>query len=201
MGHGTEIELLIDSAQNDWVQTFTGQKLHFLTGPLSEITIEDIARGLSQRCRWSGMYKRAFDFFSVAQHSVYAARLAPPRARKLALLHDAAEWLTGDMSKPIKMHVPDFVKLEDKIMDRIAARFKLKGSPSIYGAVKTVDNWLLWQEGEQLLENPALLAEWHVPRLSWPDAPKRFRIKPPGWSPRRAEAEFLRMYRDLWGVK
>ena len=466
MGHGTEIELLIDRAQNDWVQTFTGQKLHFLTGPLSEITIEDIARGLSQRCRWSGMYRRAFDFFcptpdqrvltadlrwvpagdlkvgtalvgfdehpvemgacgqprrryrpsfvaahamvrrrvfrvhlddgtsvtcsgehpwlttvrsasrkqawmsvndmamrldtsdkrytppgmvrfvppwadasngwlegmfdgegyvsfanrggvlagvaqnpgpeldrlaaelallgipfsaiktgkyktvslqlrggtygtlralgtirsarllrkfkgglidgsfdkhlqspsaplgvvriedigeqwvagmetsthtyfcegfgahnSVAQHSVYAARLAPPRARKLALLHDAAEWLTGDMSKPIKMHVPDFVNLEDKIMDRIAQRFKLKGSPSIYGAVKTVDNWLLWQEGEQLLENPALLAEWHVPRLSWPDAPKRFRIKPPGWSPRRAEIEFLRMYRDLWGVK
>ena len=186
------------SANNDWIQTHLGQKFHFWSHDPTEVHIEDVARGLAQTCRWRGMYKAEIEFYSVAQHCVIASKMVPQYAKKFALMHDAGEWPVGDMPKPIKGGLPDYKKLEGFLLSKICNRFKVPLSERVIKAVKTVDNWLLWEEGEQLLPNPALLKEWHIARLDNPWAPARFKIRP--WMPREAEKQFLQQYKDVWNV-
>ena len=185
------------STGNDWIQTFSGTKFHFWGPDPSEINIEDLARGLAQTARWRGQYKRSVPFYSVAQHSVHVFEQAPPYAKKFALLHDGGEWPAGDMAKPIKQTLPDYRKLEGFLLGKICTRFKVPVSPRILKAVKIIDNWMLWAEGEQLLTNPALLSDWELVRLDNPYAPEgEWKIRP--WMPDRAEKEFLKAFRSVF---
>jgi 5'-deoxynucleotidase YfbR-like HD superfamily hydrolase len=92
------------------------------------ITIENIAHGLSNICRFHGQLKT---FFSVAQHSVLMAQNAPNnRLAILCMLHDAAEAYTGDVITPIKQavkkHTPYIKNLEDKIDGAVQRVFLLE---------------------------------------------------------------------------
>jgi hypothetical protein len=187
-----------DGTRGDWIQTFSGTKFHFWSNDASEVQLVDVARGLSQTARWRGQYKSGVEFYSVAQHCVHASRIAPVYAKKYALLHDAAEWPLGDMPKPIKCWLPDYKKLEGFLLSKICNRFKVPVSPRILSTVKTIDNWLLFTEGEQLLTRPALIAEWGLPRLDCKWAPEKFRIRP--WGPDRAMHEFLQQFKEVWNT-
>lgn len=184
------------STNNDWIQTFTGRKFHFWGPDPDEIDVESLARGLAQTCRWRGQYKRSIPFYSVAQHCVYACEQAPGYAKKFALMHDAGEWPAGDMPKPMKASLPDYRKLEGVLLGKVCTRFKVPISDRVLKAVKIIDNWLLWEEGEQMLANPELMSEWQLARLDNPYAPARFKIRP--WMPDEAEERFLKAYRSLW---
>jgi hypothetical protein len=107
--------------------TYTGKALDLAAPHHSAITLEDIAVGLTHTIRWRG----TFGPMTVAQHSVICAHhhlLADNRAaRRLALLHDAAEAYLGDVPSPAKhaCRHGDFEALEGALMLEIARAMDL----------------------------------------------------------------------------
>jgi hypothetical protein len=87
-----------------WCQTYSGKALSFLVPDPDAITIDDIAIGLARECRFGRQTRR---FYSVAQHSVFVAKIVHDidpgniSARLWALLHDAHEAYTGDLTTPL----------------------------------------------------------------------------------------------------
>src|SRR5947208_9396928 len=99
-----------------WQRMLSGRRLDLLDPSPLDIEIEDIAHGLARVARWNGQTKGAH-IFSVAQHTLLVeviARARIPRldrSRRLAvLLHDAPEYVIGDMISPFKAVIGDSYK-------------------------------------------------------------------------------------------
>lgn len=120
----------------------SGRRLDLLDPSPLDIEIEDIAQGLARVARWNGQTVGAHAF-SVAQHSLEVERicrkLAPDWGRPLrlmALLHDAPEYVIGDMISPFKAALGlDYKAFEAKLEAAIHLRFGLPAHPT--AAVKT----------------------------------------------------------------
>lgn len=111
------------------IRTFTGRKFDFNRPSPEMIAIEDIAHGLAFKGHFAGQTPH---MFSIAQHSLmvcheYSNRFPDEsdEMKLMALLHDASEAYTGDIVKPLKVYLPNFISLENSIMQAIALRFKL----------------------------------------------------------------------------
>ena len=110
----------------------SGRRLDLLEPSPLDIEIEDIAHGLARVARWNGQ-TRGRHAFSVAQHSVLVERLVAelsPRlsreARLMALLHDAPEYVVGDLISPFKAAIGiNYKQLELKLQAAIHLRFGL----------------------------------------------------------------------------
>lgn len=115
-----------------WQRMLSGRRLDLLDPSPLDIEIEDIAHGLSRVARWNGQTGGAWPF-SVAQHSllvlVLFERLQPGAAKRwrlAALLHDAAEYVVGDLISPFKAAVgADYKDLERRLERAIHLRFGL----------------------------------------------------------------------------
>lgn len=83
----------------DYFRTYTGRHVHPLNPRRYEISIFDIARSLSNLCRFLG---HTTAFYSVAQHSVLVSQFVPPEDALWGLLHDAAEAYLCDLHAPVK---------------------------------------------------------------------------------------------------
>ncbi len=125
------------SAPRAWQRMLSGRRLDLLDPSPMDIEIEDIAHGLARVARWNG--QTAGDHaFSVAQHSVVVedivGRLDPalgPAARLIALLHDAPEYVVGDMISPFKAALGlDYRAFEDRLERAIHIRFGLPAKPN-----------------------------------------------------------------------
>lgn len=120
-----------------WQRMLSGRRLDLLDPSPLDIEIEDIAHGLSRVARWNGQTTGAWAF-SVAQHSllveVLLARLKPRAGREerlIALLHDAPEFVIGDLISPFKAVVGDNYKaLEARLFTATLLRFGLPSAPS-----------------------------------------------------------------------
>ena len=162
----------------------SGRSFDYLNPAASDFTIKDIAHGLSNICRYNGHCR---EFYSVAQHSVLASRLAPAAQRLAALLHDGAEFTVFDCAKPLKNLLPDYRKIEERVEHAVLARFEI--SMPLDPIIKEIDTNLLVTEQRQLLKR----------RGGW-GAPTKgkvlpIRIKP--WSPKKAKRKFLERYYEL----
>lgn len=125
----------------------SGRRLDLLDPVPADIAIEDIAHGLARVARWNGQTLGA-QVFSVAQHSLLvedlAESLAPGldgSARLQLLLHDAPEYVVGDLISPFKAVVGDGYRIvEQRLMRAIRIRFGL-GEPDaqLFALVKTAD--------------------------------------------------------------
>lgn len=111
------------------IRTLTGKKFDFSRPSPEMIDIRDIASGLAYRGHFAGQTPY---MFTIAQHCIlvcneYCLRFPEEsnEMKLMALLHDASEAYTGDIVKPLKMYLPNFVSLENSIMQAIALRFKL----------------------------------------------------------------------------
>lgn len=146
-----------------WVQTRGGVKFPLLDPSPEHVRLEDVAHGLAHICRFAGNTKA---FYSVAQHSVLAARLAfklsgsLPIART-ALFHDASEAYTGDVPAPLKRWLNEvsrgaFSSLEERIMEAAAAALRFEWPEC--ATVEYVDRALCATEGRDLLG--AQVAPW-----------------------------------------
>ena len=110
----------------------SGRRLDLIDPSPLDVEIADIAHGLARVARWNGQ-TRGPEIFSVAQHSllveaIFAAETpAPPRAARLAaLLHDAPEYVIGDMISPFKAAIGgDYKLVEKRLMAAIFVRFGL----------------------------------------------------------------------------
>jgi len=115
-----------------WQRMLSGRRLDLLDPSPLDIEIEDIAHGLARVARWNGQTKGAHAF-SVAQHSMLveriASRLAPDCDRQwrlAALLHDAPEYVIGDLISPFKAAVGlDYKAFEHRLLAAIHVRFGL----------------------------------------------------------------------------
>jgi hypothetical protein len=142
-----------------WQRMLSGRRLDLLDPSPVDIEIEDIAHGLARVARWNGQTV-GDHAFSVAQHSVVveeiAAHLRPglaPRWRLAALLHDAAEYVIGDMISPFKTALGlDYRNFEDRLEGVIHIRFGLPVTTPgpIKALIKAADRASAFLEATQL---------------------------------------------------
>ena len=141
-----------------WQRMLSGRRLDLLDPSPLDIEIEDIAHGLARVARWNGQTEGA-QIFSVAQHSLLAEmiarqRVSLDRSRRLAiLLHDAPEYVIGDMISPFKAVIGDAYKsVETRLLAAIHVRF---GLPAVLPAdllslIKTSDRSAAYLEATRL---------------------------------------------------
>lgn len=146
----TTIDMPVAAITTDYVSTFSGNRFYPLRPHIDKVAIEDIAHGLAYQCRFNGQTKT---FYSIAQHSLIVADLVPPPLRLAALLHDAAEAYLGDMVKPLKVLLPEFAALEDKVTAIIAGTYGIDFSD--YAPIKRADLIALATEKRDLMPHSA----------------------------------------------
>ncbi len=118
------------AAPRVWQRMLSGRRLDLIDPSPLDIEIEDIAHGLARVARWNGQTRGAHAF-SVAQHSLIVEalagrRLADPRWRLAALLHDGPEYVIGDMISPFKGVLGnDYRSIEARLQGAIHLRFGL----------------------------------------------------------------------------
>jgi 5'-deoxynucleotidase YfbR-like HD superfamily hydrolase len=166
----------------------SGNYFNFVEPEKNVYTIEDIAHALSNICRFGGHSAR---FYSVAQHSVYVAWIVAETRPDLALhalLHDATEAFLGDITKPLKQLLPDYMKLESRTERAIFERFGLP--PELPAEVKHADMVMLATEQRDLM--PAHDDVWE--RIIGIE-PLRDKLFP--WANQTSKGAFLREFRRL----
>ena len=137
----------------------SGRRLDLLDPTPVDIEIEDIAHGLAFVARWNG--QTAGDFaYSVAEHSLLVeelyGRIAPKASvkwRLAALLHDAPEYVIGDMISPVKAAVgPGYGALDDRLAAAIHIRFGLPAEvpKTVKRQIKKADRISAWMEATQI---------------------------------------------------
>ncbi len=115
-----------------WQRMLSGRRLDLLKPDPADIEIEDIAHGLARVARWNGQTLGAHAF-SVAHHSLLVENIATAlnpnfgNAEKLAaLLHDAPEYVIGDLISPFKAAIGlDYKAFELRLLGAIHKRFGL----------------------------------------------------------------------------
>ncbi len=142
-----------------WQRMLSGRRLDLLDPSPLDVEIEDIAHGLARVARWNGQTKGAHAF-SVAQHCVLVERITAelnPRltreARLMALLHDAPEYVIGDLISPFKAAVGiDYKDFELRLLTAIHLRFGLpaKAPGELLALLKKADIYSAYYEATQL---------------------------------------------------
>lgn len=188
-----------------WQRMLSGRRLDLLEPSPLDIEIEDIAHGLARVARWNGQTRGAHAF-SVAQHCVLVERLVAdlsPRlsreARLMALLHDAPEYVVGDLISPFKRAIGiDYKALEDRLQAAIHLRFSLPASvpQALKTLFKKADHLSAYYEATQL----AGFAEAEARRLF--GAPPKSAVTPRLIPLATAEAQglFLGRFQKLYTV-
>lgn len=142
-----------------WQRMLSGRRLDLLDPSPVDVEVDDIAHGLARVARWNGQ-TIGDHAFSVAQHSVVVesvcALLEPglrPGERLMALHHDAAEYVIGDMISPFKTVLGDGYKdIESRLTEAIHVRFGLPARlpASLKRLIKRADHICAWYEATQL---------------------------------------------------
>lgn len=142
-----------------WQRMLSGRRLDLLDPTPVDIEIEDIAHGLAFVARWNGQTSGEYPY-SVAEHSVLVEKLfsrSNPKAQAkwqlAALLHDAPEYVIGDMISPVKAAVgPGYNALDDRLTAAIHLRFGLPATlpVSIKRQIKRADKLSAWLEATQI---------------------------------------------------
>ena len=186
-----------------WQRMLSGRRLDLLDPTPVDIEIEDIAHGLAFVARWNGQTKGEFAY-SVAEHSLLVetifSRLEPKSSSKWqlsALLHDAPEYVIGDMISPVKAAVgPGYGALDDRLSAAIHIRFGLPAviPQKIKRAIKKADKISAWMEATRI----AGFSETEANRFfGQPDpavfADLQIRLR----APTDVRADFVRRHGDL----
>jgi 5'-deoxynucleotidase YfbR-like HD superfamily hydrolase len=197
-----------DASPRAWQRMLSGRRLDLLDPSPLDVEIEDIAHGLARVARWNGQ-TRGPHVFSVAQHSLLVEAVAgaidpalAPEARLIVLLHDAPEYVIGDIISPFKAVLGDGYKgIENRLLSAIHLRFGLPpAAPKPLAALaKTADKASAYWEATRL----AGFAEAVAARFFG-----RPPVEPPGvdaliapWTAGEAEAAFLDRFRALDGAR
>ena len=142
-----------------WQRMLSGRRLDLLDPTPVDIEIADIAHGLAFVARWNGQTHGDWPY-SVAEHSLLVETLfaranpgQPARWRMAALLHDAPEYVIGDMISPVKAAVgPGYGELDARLSAAIHIRFGLPAAlpVTIKKAIKAADRVSAWLEAVQI---------------------------------------------------
>jgi 5'-deoxynucleotidase YfbR-like HD superfamily hydrolase len=185
-----------------WQRMLSGRRLDLLDPSPLDIEIADIAHGLARLARWNGQTRGAHAF-SVAQHCLLVERLvadlrpgvAAP-IRLAALLHDAPEYVIGDLISPFKAAVGiDYKDFENRLLAAIHIRFGLPPhlTAEATALIKQGDRIAAYHEATQLAGFGTVEARSFFGR-----PPSR--VRRPALTPlpaEQAEAQFIEHFRRL----
>ncbi|MFM2366984.1 MAG: hypothetical protein RIR95_1592 [Pseudomonadota bacterium] len=142
-----------------WQRMLSGRRLDLLDPTPVDIEVEDIAHGLAFVARWNGQTRGDWPY-SVAEHSLLVERIfaqqnqgVAPKWCLAALLHDAPEYVIGDMISPVKSAVgPGYSELDARLTAAVHLRF---GLPAVLPAaikkdIKSADKISAWLEAVQI---------------------------------------------------
>ncbi|MFT4150749.1 MAG: HD family hydrolase [Paracoccaceae bacterium] len=141
-----------------WQRMLSGRRLDLLDPTPVDIEIEDIAHGLAFVARWNGQTRGDFAY-SVAEHSLLVEEIFARQGgrdakwRLAALLHDAPEYVIGDMISPVKAAVgPGYGELDARLAAAVHLRFGLPAvlPVQIKRAIKAADRISAWLEAVQI---------------------------------------------------
>jgi len=190
-----------------WQRMLSGRRLDLLDPSPLDIEIEDIAHGLARVARWNGQTK-GDHAFSVAQHCVLVENITVHVGGKLAkqerlkaLLHDAPEYVVGDMISPFKAALGlDYKAFENRLLEVIHIRFGLapKTSPELEVTIKSADRMSAYLEATQLAGFSVPEAEKFFGRprgLDGKGSEKFFHLKP--LATQDAAIQFLKTFKML----
>jgi 5'-deoxynucleotidase YfbR-like HD superfamily hydrolase len=190
-----------------WQRMLSGRRLDLLDPSPLDVEIEDIAHGLARVARWNGQTEGA-SIFSVAQHSLLVETIARKRApnvdakwRLAVLLHDAPEYVIGDLISPLKAaFAAEYKAIEARLLAAISVRFGLAAArpPTLVRIVKEADRGAAFLEATRL-------AGFSIPearRLFGPapglDAATEKHYLVP-WSAEVAARRYLKRFAELGG--
>lgn len=172
-----------------WQRMLSGRRLDLLDPTPVDIEIVDIAHGLAFVARWNGQTKGDFAY-SVAEHSLLVEQIfttqnpkAPTKWRLAALLHDAPEYVIGDMISPVKAAVgPGYGALDDRLAAAVHIRFGLPAQvpADVKKQIKKADKLSAWLEAVQIAGFTTAEADRFFGRPD-PDMAQRLeiRLRPP----------------------
>ena len=188
-----------------WQRMLSGRRLDLLDPSPLDVEIEDIAHGLARVARWNGQTHGAH-IFSVAQHSLLVEAMACARVPRLdrrmrlaILLHDAPEYVVGDMISPFKAVIGDSYKaVEARLMRAIHLRFGLPAerSPEANQLLKAADQAAAYLEATKLAgfaEGEARRFFGQPPAIA--AAAARDYLVP--WPAEKAESRYLARFSEL----
>jgi len=142
-----------------WQRMLSGRRLDLLAPDPADIEIDDIAHGLARLARWNGQTQGSHAF-SVAQHALTVEQIAgsddPQWTRPwrlAALLHDAPEYVIGDLISPFKAAIGlDYKAFELRLLAAIHVRFGLPAAlpEAVTHAIKAADSIAAYFEATQL---------------------------------------------------
>ncbi len=187
-----------------WQRMLSGRRLDLLDPSPLDVEIEDIAHGLARVARWNGQ-TRGPDIFSVAQHSLLVEALVcamepgmPRASRLMALLHDAPEYVIGDIISPFKAAVGATYKtVENRILAAIHLRYCLPANTPapLAKLIKRADHAAAYLEATRLAGFSETEAEKFFGRPE--NTPRNSDALLAPMPPRAAQAAFLLRFREL----
>ena len=136
------------------MNTYTGKRFEPLKMTPEDVSLRDIAHALSLLCRGGGHMKY---FYTVGLHSLNCAREAASRGWSdrlvlACLLHDASEAYLSDIIRPVKVHLSNYLEIEEQIMQTILTHFHLGDlTPEENALWHQIDDELLSQELKNLI--------------------------------------------------
>ncbi|MFB2595577.1 hypothetical protein ACEYYB_12095 [Paracoccus sp. p4-l81] len=143
------------AAPRAWQRMLSGRRLDLLDPTPMDIEVADIAHGLAFVARWNGQTQGDWPY-SVAEHSLLVERIftranpdCGPVWQLAALLHDAPEYVIGDMISPVKAAVgAGYAALDQRLTAAIHRRFGLPAQipAPIKAAIKRADGISAWME-------------------------------------------------------
>jgi uncharacterized protein len=198
-----------DAAPRAWQRMLSGRRLDLLDPSPLDIEIEDIAHGLARVARWNGQ-THGDHIFSVAQHTLLTEEIARRRNgrsdrrsdRRLGLallLHDAPEYVIGDMISPFKVVIGGAYRaVEHRLLEAIHLRFGLpRDLPAeVAATIKAADRGAAFLEATMLAGFSAGEARrFFGARPTLPAAVEKDFLTP--WPAETAKRRFLQQFNEL----
>ena len=193
------------NAPRAWQRMLSGRRLDLLDPSPLDIEIADIAHGLARVARWNGQ-TLGDHAFSVAQHCLLVEALLadlepdwPAEWRLAGLLHDAPEYVVGDLISPFKAALGlDYKAFELQLLAAIHARFGLpRGLPeTVTRTIKRADRIAAYHEARLLAGfAEAEAVQFFGPIEAGDRPPEPLLLQP--WPAAEAQARYLARFRDL----
>ena len=184
-----------------WQRMLSGRRLDLLDPSPLDVEVDDIAHGLARVARWNGQTQGGH-IFSVAQHSLLVEALARAKVPRLdhkgrlaILLHDAPEYVIGDMISPFMAALGlDYKAFEAKLEEAIHMRFGLPAHPTlaVKGVIKRADLICAYFEAVEL----AGFTEGEAKRF-FGNPPRTIRMRLRPMATCDVEEAFLKRFRSL----
>ncbi len=188
--HGYEWEPGHDKLERGfWKETYTGAKFYLMDPRPEEVVFEDVAHSLAHQCRYTG---HCLKWYSVAEHCCLLTDYVKEQGRDCfdqyeMLMHDAPEYATGDISRPMKYGIPGLKASLEHIEVAVSAAF---------GTTYPEPNWLRKIDARMIRDERAQNMvdsgnDWNHDKL----VPLGITLQ--YWGPTRAKKEFIKRYNSL----